>query len=413
VTGSDAVFALLIFIVACSAAGVVSVILIKAIAPPALSELLLQKPPAKLQDYKDVDNFLTLTKVWDAAKLWVGLAICGLFIALALLPIRYLEMVFEFVKLFAKGHVEPLSPAGERLVLLILAMIGPLYILTYRNVRIQAVILWVRRFHQKQRSWSIHRQLDLGCRGIASLITLQDSTIPVSLWAGVHTLIGSVLVIIVVCFASILLFLLVALPIYGTTKYEYDDLTTGIATLTVGVLVAGSLCFWWLKRKTVVRAKERNPRKALLKHIHRIRKSPIFAGGTIIVRCPENDTSWRDVIRLGIEQADAVVVDLTSFSENVVWELTSALTTHPPSKILLLYSDEVIADRQSLLDLVESHGCASAIVRCRWLVYPVSLPRRGEESTKREFIERLRRNLAACLISSRQREVSPYPVASS
>jgi len=159
--------------------------------------------------------------------------------------------------------------------------------------------------------------------------------------------------------------------------------------------------------------KERNPRKALLKRIRRIRNSPIFAGGTIIVRCPENDTSWRDVIRLGIENADAVVVDLTSFSENVVWELTSALATHPASKILLLCSNEVMADRQSLLDLVESHGCASAIVRCRWLVYPASLPRRGEETTKQEFIERLRRNLAACLISSQEREVPPYPLPSS
>ena len=410
--------ATLIFCLVCLAGGVLSVILIKAIAPPALSELLLQvlfeERLAKLQDYKDADNFLALAKVSDAARRWVGLLLYGLFIALALLPIRYLAMVFEFIKHFAKGKVEPLSPILERLVLLATAiLLGPFYILTFRNVRIQAVVLWVRRFHQKQRSWSIHRQLDLGCRGIASLITLQDSTIPVSLWAGVHTFIGSVLLIIGVCFASLLLILLVSLPIYGTTKYEYDDITTGIVTLTVAFLVAGSLCFWWLKRNAVVRVKERNPRKALLKRIRRIRNSPIFAGGTIIVRCPENDTSWRDVIRLGIENADAVVVDLTSFSENVVWELTSALATHPASKILLLCSNEVMADRQSLLDLVESHGCASAIVRCRWLVYPASLPRRGEETTKQEFIERLRRNLAACLISSQEREVPPYPLPSS
>src|SRR5215813_10505948 len=237
-----------------------------------------------LEDYKDVDSFLSRAKELATARVRLGLGLCGLFIAIVLLPTRYLEIVVEIMNFFAKGgHLEPLSPAGERTVFLFLAiLLGPVFIVVFKNVHIQAVVLWVRRFHQKQRSWGVHRQLNLGCKGIASLITLQDSTIPVSLWAGVHTHTGGVLLPIVVGYASILLFLLVALPIYGTTKYEYDDLTTGIAIFTVGLLMAGSLCFWWLKRNTVVRVKERDPRKALLKRISRIRNSPILAGGTII-----------------------------------------------------------------------------------------------------------------------------------
>jgi hypothetical protein len=404
----------LLFLLVCCAAGAVSVILVKLIAPPALSELILQVlfqgPPAKLQDYKDVNNFLAFTRISAAVKRWMGLGLCGLFTAVALLPTRYLESVVSVMKELSTRDLPPLSPAGDRLVFLAIAFIvGPVVIVTARNVHIQAVVIWVRRFHQRQHAWGIHRQLDLACNGIASLITLQDSTVPVSLWVGIHTFIGGYVVTLVVLNVLVLLGMLVLLAMRDPAL---DWTAIAVATLTL--LVVGSLCFWLLRRKAVVRVREHSPQKALLKRIRSIRKHPIFAGGRLIVRCPENDTSWRDVIRLGIGQADAVVVDLTSFSENVVWELMSALATHPPSKILLLRSDETIVDRQSLLRLVNFHGCdATAILGCRRLVYPAGLSGRGHERTKQEFIERLRRNLAACLISTRQKNVPPYPIPSS
>src|SRR5262249_46156567 len=64
-----------------------------------------------------------------------------------------------------------------------------------------------------------------------------------------------------------------------------------------------------------------------------IRKGKEKYAGIVLVRC--KDDFWREAISTAIENADAVVIDVSDPSQNVLWELKEALGRLPPESILL------------------------------------------------------------------------------
>ena len=61
-------------------------------------------------------------------------------------------------------------------------------------------------------------------------------------------------------------------------------------------------------------------------------------GGVMILKC--EDSFWREIVSLAIQHADAVVIDITELSQNVIWELQTALAVKSPQNILLAYEND-------------------------------------------------------------------------
>jgi hypothetical protein len=186
-----------------------------------------------------------------------------------------------------------------------------------------ALIVWLRRFHVKRRGGLRFSELLVAaCQGLGFPLTVQDTTFrssdaeimprflpylfPWSIWVTV-----------------MLMGLGKEFPLMMIISF-----LVGIVLMFLMVLLGGRIGYHNLEDPL-------QGREQTLHLIQEIRERRGKRGddSVLILRC--QDHFWCDVVQLCLENASAAVIDVTEVSENVIWELKTALHLLDPQSIIL------------------------------------------------------------------------------
>ena len=185
-------------------------------------------------------------------------------------------------------------------------------------------VLWLRRFHRREQK-SFQRILERACLYVGMPITVQDSSFRFSLGYAMSRLIPLV---------SVLLGVYVALSFIPVSAILFDGLAMAMG---LSMVLAVLISFWLGVLKLRVGDSERR----VLKLLEDIRTGRVWNAGVFVLSC--QDDFWRSVVELALRHADTTVVDVTQLSENVIWELHTALAEMPPERVLLVCEKDAAA----------------------------------------------------------------------
>jgi hypothetical protein len=179
------------------------------------------------------------------------------------------------------------------------------------------VVLWLRRFQRGEQK-PFKGLLNQASANLGIPITVQDSSARFSIGFAVARLFPFATAI-----GAVMLFLaFFSIPVI---TYDVMQIVFCLAFLVVG---AASSYFGYLKLRPGSSAER------LKKVLGDIRSGKLRSPEVLILGC--DDSFWRSAIEMALTYADAVVIDVTELSENVIWELRTAAATMEPLRILLV-----------------------------------------------------------------------------
>lgn len=199
----------------------------------------------------------------------------------------------------------------------------------YREVVIPAdhrgdkLIVWLRRFHVKRRGGlRFHELLVAACQGLGFPLTVQDTTFRSS-HAEVTPRFLPYLFLWSIWLTAMLMGLGKQFPITGVIS-----ILVGGVLIFLMFLLGGEIGYHNLDDPL-------QGREQTLHLIQEIRERRGKHGddSVLILRC--QDHFWRDIVQLCLKNASAVVIDVTEVSENVIWELKTALHLMAPQSIIV------------------------------------------------------------------------------
>jgi len=124
--------------------------------------------------------------------------------------------------------------------------------------------------------------------------------------------------------------------------------------------------------------------------------------GVLIFKCP--DVVWHDVVAFILRRAQAVLIDVSQPSENLVWELETSLKTKPAEAIIIAYDHPAAAEGlEHLPDEVrlalERIQRESDLSQLRYFAYPATKPPFGLGRLKvyGSLSRKLKEELGRCL----------------
>ena len=223
--------------------------------------------------------------------------------------------------------------------------------LYWSSQRTGCVVVWLRRFHRKEQK-PFQYFLENACKSLALPVTIQDSSFRYSAsWFFVETAkyMGPIMLLVVVpvgmgvFFASDEFFhsplALRVLPLHT----DADDLVLWVIAITAILLLVVLLVV--LRRGfSFVRLRQSNAQKKILRMFDKVRAGKSRNAGVALLRC--EDSFWRDVVALCLQRADAIVIDVADPTENVLWEIKTALELTSPERILLACPADSNASQQ-------------------------------------------------------------------
>ena len=218
----------------------------------------------------------------------------------------------------------PVDRSDIRIYVTGLICIGaPAVLYRERNLsrRTGFVILWLRRFHRQEQK-PFQKVLDEACMYTCMPITIQDTSLRNSIGFGLGRLAP-------ILWGSMVIFVVVGMV--PTTAILRDE----IAIVLSLVLAAGLIAANWLG---YLKFREGDSVESLIRLVEKIRRGKVRNGGVLVLRC--QDSFWRGVVQEALRRVDAVVVDVSEPSENVIWELRTALSLRAPEGILLACARE-------------------------------------------------------------------------
>jgi hypothetical protein len=199
----------------------------------------------------------------------------------------------------------------------------------YRTVVIPAdhrgdkLIVWLRRFHVKRRGGlRFNELLVTACQGLGFPLTVQDSTFKSS-DAEVAPRFIPYLFLWSIWLTATLAGLGEQFPMMWVISY-----------LGGGV----PLFLMFLLGERIGYRSLDNPLQGREQTLHLIQEIRERRGkhgddSVLILRC--QDPFWRDIVQVCLKNASAAVIDVTEVSENVIWELKTALHLMAPQSIIL------------------------------------------------------------------------------
>ncbi len=193
-----------------------------------------------------------------------------------------------------------------------------------RMVRTDKLVVWLRRFHKNEpKRLRFSMLLNRACPGFCIPITIQDSAFKTSYFS-----------------SGARLFILAPLIFgLGSLLYLLCTVTIGLLLSAVGIsdqsaFVIGSVVSlgpiisyaynvknYLARRGHAVLDAERAMATAEAV-LHRAKQQKSAFSGVLILRCV--DEVWRDAVRFLLSKADAVIIDVSELTENLMWELETA-----------------------------------------------------------------------------------------
>jgi hypothetical protein len=189
---------------------------------------------------------------------------------------------------------------------------------TPADLRGDKLVVWLRRFHRRRpKGLRFDQLLISSCKGLGIPLTVQDSSFKSS-------------------FDEAMPRLEVPLFIWSCvlTAWLVGFIKPPVAVL-LAIFVFPILIFLWAGRAGYHDLAPETAREETLGLIREIRERRGKHGddSVLIVRC--QDSFWRDIVQLSLRNASSAVIDVTEISENVIWELKTALREMAPESITL------------------------------------------------------------------------------
>jgi len=190
------------------------------------------------------------------------------------------------------------------------------------------LILWLRRFHRRRQKPFL-RALNNACEFVGMPLTIQDSSFRFSVGFAIGRLLPWIGFFVVIRFFGGLL---------------GGPLVADLASVVGGMVIAVGIgtSYWW----AFFSLRGEGSSQRLLRLIEKIRAGRARSGGAMILRA--QDEFWRPIVEQALQHADAIIIDVTEPSENVIWELQAASKLRPAGSILLACAiDENTPDNPS------------------------------------------------------------------
>jgi hypothetical protein len=140
------------------------------------------------------------------------------------------------------------------------------------------------------------------------------------------------------------LFLVIKIPMdEGLFRLPWQPISAYFSTVVI-IGAAAALLYRRLRRTTLLGLSVSNTIESeaslenVARRIRSLRRDRFHVSGTSTVfNCPTSDDRiWRNVITRLAPECDLVILDQTSLSENLIWELRTILSLISPSKLILL-----------------------------------------------------------------------------
>jgi hypothetical protein len=269
----------------------------------------------------------------------------------------------------------------------VVCILGPVLYIGIRNSARTTgyVVLWLRRFHRREQK-PFQSVLDEACMYTCMPITVQDTSFRNSMGFAMGRL------------APFFGFMAVVVVVLGLMS---APIVLDVIVLAVSVAVTIALiAAHWLG---FLKFRGEDSEEALIRLVERVQDGKVRNGGVLVLQC--SDATWQGVVEQALRRVDAVLVDVTQPSENVIWELRTALRFRAPEGILLACAREDMTQKE-LPEAVRMTLQAAVDVpleRFPKFLYPGGL-RRFER--KGLWISGLREALVRCISNAPARETS-------
>ncbi len=274
-----------------------------------------------------------------------------------------------------------------------------------RMIRANKYVVWLRRFHRDEPTrLRFNLLLNRVCPGLCVPITLQDSVFKTSYYSS-----GSRMILVapVVFGLATLLYLLCALTIgVGMGMLGVGnglDIALGLVIALVPLVFFGHAIKTQMFRRGHVELTVSKAAAEVDSTLQKITQRKLGFQGVMIFRCP--DVVWRQVVSVAISRASAVIIDVSDLTENVLWELKSALETKHPESVLITFGFPQ-GSREELPSSVraqlEKEVGSESVLRLRVFYYPAEQPPPGLSRSRlyTDLSNRLSTELGACIQSA-------------
>jgi membrane protein implicated in regulation of membrane protease activity len=198
--------------------------------------------------------------------------------------------------------------------------------LSWTSQKTGCVVVWLRRFHRDQQK-PFQYFLEYGCRFLAVPVTIQDSSFRYSYsWSLVRLAPYMGLV-------ALPAIALGALAFFLNDEIISISFAAGLTLAIMGIVLVIILAVVLSRRFSFLRLRQSNAQENTLQLLNKIRAGKGRYSGVAILSC--ENVFWRDVVTLCLQRADAIVIDVAEPSDNVLWEIKTALALTCPERILL------------------------------------------------------------------------------
>ena len=204
-------------------------------------------------------------------------------------------------------------------------------ILLPRAFRGRAPILWLRKFRPRSlRGFKFETCLFDACNCLGTPFTIQDQSYSYSsaISMGLRAILLPAFLVLALLAVQLAPNLL---PGYGNQSVFYF-----FALVIAGMVVLYVSIPRWFGVKRVIDTGTGEQLNAQIQKIKRGHVAGVTAA--VVLRC--SPASWRTVVKKAQEFAALVVIDVTDLSENVLWELETAVSLKEPQMIVLAHRIE-------------------------------------------------------------------------
>ncbi len=204
-----------------------------------------------------------------------------------------------------------------------------------RLQRNEYLVVWLRKFNPSHDALPIQKHILTFSHGKFNVITLQDQSFPVSYATFYHRWghLSMIPVALPILFAIPAVLLALAVQVLLDTSMEvFVYLFVILFLVTVAGATIGLRHF--VKRTTPLEIGRKIDIKKIDKIAAKIRsKKGLNPGVTIL---STDDLLWKEAVISSIKVADAILVDIGEYSNNIRWEIETTLALIRPEKVVLL-----------------------------------------------------------------------------
>lgn len=260
------------------------------------------------------------------------------------------------------------------------------------------VIVWLRRFHAR-RSKVFGALLERAATGVGHPLTLQDSSYSASYTAASARSGVRIVGLILLWLPGALLVSLLVFAAFGPSSDGV--LVIALIAFTAAFVRVVAAAMRRLGFRTIDDDAARQQLSTIIRARGRGRYRPALGVEVLKVR----DAAWTDLVQAGLEGAVLAVLDVSEVTDNIRWELATALRSLGPERIILAVEEGAADPARIWRDVVapvqDSIPLGTQWVASALFTYPTGRRPNAADPRFRRDVDRLRSMMAQRVAAGR------------